>query len=64
MSNLQNTELFENLYEQEVQRSLKRIKELGGVLMEESDLDHDYIAEKVRKQFEELPEPGDYDEII
>ena len=64
MSNQQNTELFENLYEQEVQRSLKRIKELGGVLMEESDLDHDYITEKVQKQFEELPEPGDYDEII
>ena len=62
MSNQQNTELFENLYEQEVQRSLKRIKELGGVLMEESDLDHDYIAEKVQKQFEELPEPGDYDD--
>ena len=62
MSNQQNTELFENLYEQEVQRSLKRITELGGVLMEESYLDHDYIADKVQKQFEELPEPGDYDD--
>jgi len=54
MSNLQNDELLENLYEQEIQRSLKRMKELGGSLMEESDLDHDYIAEKVTKQFEEL----------
>ena len=54
MSNLQNDEILENLYEQEVQRSLKRIKELGGSLMEESDLDHEYIAEKVRKQFEDL----------
>tara|TARA_R100000995_G_scaffold34400_1_gene15532 strand:- start:209 stop:379 length:171 start_codon:yes stop_codon:yes gene_type:complete len=54
MSNSQNTEILENLYEQEVQRSMKRIKELGGVLMEESDLDHNYIAEKVQKQFEEL----------
>ena len=54
MSNQQNTEIFENLYKQEVQRSLKRVKELGGVLMEESDLDHDYIAEKVQKQFEKL----------
>ena len=54
MSNLQNTELLESLYEQEVQRSLERIKELGGSLMEESDLDHEYIAEKVKKQFEDL----------
>ena len=54
MSNLQNDEILENLYDQEIERSLKRIKELGGVLMEESDLDHDYIAEKVQKQFEDL----------
>ncbi len=54
MSNLQNDELLESLYEQEVERSLKRIKELGGVLMEESDLDHNYIVKKVRKQFEDL----------
>lgn len=54
MSNSQNDEILENLYEQEVERSMKRIKELGGSLMEESDLDHEYIAEKVRKQFEEL----------
>ena len=54
MSNLQNDEILENLYEQEVERSMKRIKELGGSLMKESDLDHKYIAEKVRKQFEEL----------
>ena len=54
MSNLQNDEILENLYEQEVQRSLERMKELGGSLMKESDLDHKYIAEKVRKQFEEL----------
>ena len=54
MSNLQNDEILENLYEQEVQRSLERMKELGGSLMKESDLDHDYIAEKVRKQFEDL----------
>ena len=54
MSNSQNDEILENLYEQEVERSMKRIKELGGSLMEESDLDHEYIAKKVRKQFEEL----------
>mgnify|MGYP005715061127 CR=1 FL=1 len=54
MSNSQNDEILENLYEQEVERSMKRIKELGGSLMEESDLDHEYIAENVRKQFEEL----------
>jgi len=54
MSNLQNDEILENLYEQEVQRSLERMKELGGSLMKESDLDHEYITEKVKKQFEEL----------
>jgi len=54
MSNIQNDEILENLYEQEVQRSLKRMKELGGSLIKESDLDHDYIAEKVQKQFEDL----------
>ena len=54
MSNLQNDEILENLYEEEVQRSLERMKELGGLLMEESDLDHEYIAEKVQKQFEDL----------
>ena len=54
MSNLQNDEILENLYEQEVQRSLERMKELGSIGLTESDLDHEYIAEKVRKQFEEL----------
>ena len=54
MSNLQNDEILENLYEQEVQKSLKRMKELGAVDIEESDLDKDYIAEKVQKQFEDL----------
>ena len=54
MSNLQNDEILENLYEQEVQRSLERMKELGSIGLKESDLDHEYIAEKVQKQFEEL----------
>ena len=54
MSNLQNDEILENLYEQEVQRSLERMKELGSIGLTESDLDHEYIAEKVRKQFEDL----------
>ena len=54
MSNLQNDEILENLYEQEVQRSLERMKELGGSLIKESDLDHEYIAKKVKKQFEDL----------
>ena len=54
MSNLQNDEILENLYEQEVERSMKRMKELGSIGLKESDLDHEYIVEKVRKQFEEL----------
>ena len=54
MSNLQNDEILENLYEQEVKRLLKRMKELGAIGLKESDLDHDYIAQKVQKQFEDL----------
>ncbi len=54
MSNLQNDEILENLYEQEVQRSIQRLKEIGFKDIQESDLDKDSIAEKVRKQFEDL----------
>lgn len=54
MSNQQNDELLENLFEQEVQRSIKKLKELGFKDIQESDLDKDSIAEKVQKQFEDL----------
>ena len=54
MSNLQNDELLESLYEQEIQRALKKLKEIGFKDIQESDLDKDSIAEKVQKQFEEL----------
>ena len=54
LSNQQNTELLENLFEQEVQRSIQRLKEIGFKDIQESDLDKDSIAEKVQKQFEDL----------
>ena len=54
MSNQQNDELLENLFEQEVQRSIQKLKELGFRDIKESDLDKDSIAEKVQKQFEDL----------
>ena len=54
MSNQQNDELLENLFEQEVQRSIQKLKELGFRDIQESDLDEDSIAEKVQKQFEDL----------
>jgi len=54
MSNQQNDELLENLFEQEVQRSIQKLKELGFRDIQESDLDKDFIAEKVQKQFEDL----------
>ena len=56
MSNLQNDELLEKLFEEEIQRSLKRLKEIGFKDIQESDLDKDSITEKVQKQFEELSE--------
>ena len=54
MSNQQNYEILENLFEQEVQRSIQKLKELGFRDIKESDLDKDSIAEKVQKQFEDL----------
>jgi len=54
MSNQQNDELLENLFEQEVQRSIQKLKEIGFKDIQESDLDKDSIAEKVQKQFEDL----------
>tara|TARA_Y100001963_G_C6392943_1_gene270626 strand:- start:49 stop:273 length:225 start_codon:yes stop_codon:yes gene_type:complete len=54
MSNQQNDELLENLFEQEVERSIQKLKELGFKDIQESDLDKDSIAEKVQKQFEDL----------
>ena len=54
LSNQQNTELLENLFEQEVQRSIQKLKEIGFKDIQESDLDKDSIAEKVQKQFEDL----------
>ena len=54
MSNQQNDELLENLFEQEVQRSIQKLKEIGFTDIQESDLDKDSIAEKVQKQFEDL----------
>jgi len=54
MSNSQNTEVLEFLFEQEVCRSLKKLKEIGFKDIQESDLDKDSIAKKVQIQFEEL----------
>ena len=54
MSNQQNDEILENLFEQEVQRSIQKLKELGFRNIQESDLDKDSISKKVQKQFEDL----------
>ena len=57
-----NDDIYERLYEEEVQESLDRLKKLGFKDIKESDLDTESIEEAVRKKFDELPEPGDYDE--
>ena len=54
MSNQQNDELLENLFEQEIQRSIQKLKELGFKDIQESDLDKDSISIKVQRQFEDL----------
>ena len=57
-----NDDIFERLYEEEVEESLDRLKKLGFKDIKESDLDTKSIEKAVRKKFEELPEPGDYDD--
>ena len=56
-----NDDIYERLYEEEVQESLDRLQKLGFKDIKESDLDTESIEEAVRKKFEQLPEPGDYD---
>ena len=57
-----NDDIYERLYEEEVQESLDRLEKLGFKDFKESDLDTESIEEAVRKKFDELPEPGDYDD--
>ena len=57
-----NDDIYERLYEEEVQESLDRLEKLGFKDIKESDLGTESIEEAVRKKFEELPEPGDYDD--
>ena len=56
-----NDEILERLYEEEVQESLDRLKKLGFKDIKESDLDTESIEKAVRKKFDELPEPSDYE---
>ena len=58
-----NDDIYERLYEEEVQESLDRLEKLGFKDIKESNLDTESIEEAVRKKFEELPEPGDYDDL-
>ena len=57
MSNLQNTEILERLFEEAYQE----IKEDNILQLNEDEL---IFAAKTRaeRRFEELPEPGDYDD--
>jgi len=54
MSNQQNDEILENLFEQEIQRSIQKLKELGFKDIQESDLDKESLSKKVKRQFEDL----------
>ena len=58
MSNLQNTEIFENLFEEEKASLIKK-----GMHLIFSNKEIEECASKIAKsKFEELPEPGDYDD--
>ena len=54
-----NDDIYEKLYEEEVQESLDRLEKLGFKDIKESDLDTESIEEAVRRKFEDLPEPLD-----
>ena len=54
-----NDDIYERLYEEEVQESLDRLEKLGFKDIKESDLDTESIEAAVRKKFDELPEPLD-----
>ena len=57
MSNLQNTEILERLFEEAYQE----IKEDNILQLNEDD--HIFAAKtRAERRFEELPEPGDYDD--
>ena len=58
LSNQQNTEILERLFEEAYQE----IKEDNILQLNEDDL---IFAAKTRaeRRFEELPEPGDYDDL-
>ena len=52
-----NDDIYERLYEEDVEESLDRLQKLGFKDIKESDLDTESIEEAVRKKFDELPEP-------
>ena len=57
MSNLQNTEILENLFEDAKDSLIKK-----GMHLIFSNQEIEECASKIAKsKFEELPEPGDYD---
>ena len=59
MSNLQNTEIFENLFEDAKDSLTKK-----GMHLIFSNKEIEECASKIAKsKFDELPEPGDYDEL-
>ena len=58
MSNLQNTEILENLFEDAKESLIEK-----GMHLIFSNEEIEKCASKIAKsKFEELPEPGDYDD--
>ncbi len=58
MSNLQNTEILENLFEDAKESLIKK-----GMHLIFSNEEIEECASKIAKsKFEKLPEPGDYDD--
>jgi len=66
MSNLQNTEILEKLYEEEYEAIYLHIlnwsDEDWKPTTEDKEIMHEEATKRARKRFEELPEPGDYDD--
>ena len=59
MSNLQNTEILENLFEEEKAFLIKK----GMHLIFSSEEIEECASKIAKSKFEKLPEPGDYDDL-
>ena len=62
MSNLQNTEILEKLHEEVVAEWTEGLSWVTEIIGKPVTLHQPSVEAEVRRRFEELPEPGNYDD--